>query len=115
MMLDQADVHGADGSHGSEVAEYSTVSGTVGATLANGLATGAALVSTGLHAAAEIAKTCVSGKEEAQKDTKDADNAAENTDGAQPNNSEGLRLQFGTFDDSLADNILGDAPSGGPS
>ncbi|CAL8462611.1 g2144 [Coccomyxa elongata] len=115
MMLDQVDVHGADGSHGSEVAEFSTVSstvtGAVSATLANGLATGAALVSTGMHAVAELAKTGISGKEESQETVKEADNTAENADSTK---TDGLRLQFGTFDDSLADNILGDAPSGVP-
>lgn len=114
MMLDQVDVHGADGSHGSEVAEFSTVSstvtGAVSATLANGLATGAALVSTGIHAVAELAKTGISGNEESQETMKEADNAAEDTDSIK---MDGLRLQFGTFDDTLADNILGDAPSGG--
>ncbi|BDA46483.1 probable polyadenylate-binding protein-interacting protein 7 at C-terminar half [Coccomyxa sp. Obi] len=112
MMLDQEDVHGADGLHGSEVAEYSTVSGTVSATLANGLATGAALVSTGLHAAAELAKTGIPGKEQDREGAKEADNAAENMERTESSKTEGLRLQFGTFDDTLADNILGDAPSG---
>lgn len=116
-MLDQVDVHGAEGSHGSEVAEYSTVSstvtGAVSATLANSLATGAALVSTGLHAVAELAKTGVSGKEEAGEGVKEADNAAENAERSESTKTDGLRLQFGTFDDSLADNLLGDAPSGG--
>ena len=117
MMLDQVDIHGADGSHGSEAAEASTfsnaVASTVSASLANGLATGAALVSTGLHAVAELAKTGVSGKEQARDGAEDAENMAENAERTESNKSDGLRLQFGTFDDNLADNILSDAPSGG--
>lgn len=105
-MLDQADVPTA---HGSDVAEHSTVSGAVSDAVTNGIAAGAALVSTGLHAVAEIAKTGIRGQEEVEP-VKEGEEA----DGEEPKEAkqEGLRLQFGSFDESLAENILADAPTG---
>jgi hypothetical protein len=113
-MLDQADVPTA---HGSDVAEHSTVSGAVSDAVTNGIAAGAALVSTGLHAVAEIAKTGIRGQEEVEPVKEREGEGAEKgeeADGEDPKEAkqEGLRLQFGSFDESLAENILADAPTG---
>lgn len=113
-MLDQADVPTA---HGSDVAEHSTVSGAVSDAVTNGIAAGAALVSTGLHAVAEIAKTGIRGQEEVEPVKDGEGEGAEKgkeADGEEPKEAkrEGLRLQFGSFDESLAENILADAPTG---
>lgn len=113
-MLDQADVPMA---HGSDVAAHSTVSGAVSDAVTNGIAAGAALVSTGLHAVAEIAKTGIRGQEEVEPVKECEEEGAEKgeeANGEEPKEAEqeGLRLQFGSFDESLAENILADAPTG---
>lgn len=103
-----------DGAHGSEPAEHNNGSGSglVSSSLANGIATGAALVSTGLHAAAEIAKTSVLGQDRAESDKDVTEEGEDGQKEQKEAKQEGFRLRFGTFDDSLADNILGDAPAG---
>jgi len=117
MLLDQAEMQATDGAHGSEPAEQNSSSGSglVSSTLASGIATGAALVSTGLHAAAEIAKTTkttVLGQEGADSDKDVVDKREDGQKEQKEAQQEGLRLRFGTFDDSLAENLLGDAPAG---
>ncbi len=99
--------------HGSDATEHSTVSGAVSDAVTNGIAAGAALVSTGLHAVAEIAKAGVRGKEESGNASDGEEkNQEEKGQEQEQGKPEEPRLQFGTFDESLAGNILGEAPTG---